>query len=378
METEVLIVGGGLAGLSLADKLSREGVDFLLVEAQNRLGGRILTEDIGGGAFDLGPAWFWPGQPRMARLIDRFGLRYFEQYSTGDIVFQDQSGTVHKNRGYSSMQGSYRVAGGMGALITSLHQDLPNSRIRLNAMVTALRQTDAGKHAQIRTATGQDTVLAESVVLALPPRVIAQTIQFIPELPQSAMATLEQLPTWMAGQAKIVAVYDRPYWRDAGLSGDAMSHKGPMVEIHDASPVEGGPYALFGFVGFPAEWRAQNPERVLEMSRDQLSTMFGPEMAHPIAIRMQDWALNPAIATRKDQISPHAHPSYGLPPALADLWSGRLMMASTELGRQFGGLLEGALEVADETASQIAATRMLHEARMSALSLRDGATETTP
>ncbi len=47
METEVLIVGGGLAGLSLADKLSREGVDFLLVEAQNRLGGRILTEDIG-------------------------------------------------------------------------------------------------------------------------------------------------------------------------------------------------------------------------------------------------------------------------------------------------------------------------------------------
>jgi len=52
MKTEVLIVGGGLAGLSLADKLAREGVDFLLVEAQNRLGGRILTEDIGGGAFD--------------------------------------------------------------------------------------------------------------------------------------------------------------------------------------------------------------------------------------------------------------------------------------------------------------------------------------
>ncbi len=99
MKTEVLIVGGGLAGLSLADKLAREGVDFLLVEAQNRLGGRILTEDISGGAFDLGPAWFWPGQPRMAQLIDRLGLRYFEQYSAGDIVFQDQSGAVHKNRG---------------------------------------------------------------------------------------------------------------------------------------------------------------------------------------------------------------------------------------------------------------------------------------
>ncbi len=378
MKTEVLIVGGGLAGLSLADKLAREGVDFLLVEAQNRLGGRILTEDISGGAFDLGPAWFWPGQPRMAQLIDRLGLRYFEQYSAGDIVFQDQSGAVHKNRGYSSMQGSYRVAGGMGELITSLHQDLPRSRIRLKAAVTALTQTNAGIHAQFRAETEQDTVLAERVVLALPPRVIAQTIQFTPELPQAAMAALEQIPTWMAGQAKIVAVYDQPYWRKAGMSGDGMSQKGPMVEIHDASPIDGGPYALFGFVGFPASTRAQYRDELLTLAKEQFVEMYGPDMATPVSIQLQDWAQNPAIATAKDHASPSFHPNYGLPKSLADLWSGRLMLASTEIGRQFGGFLEGALEVADETASQILATRMPHQARMSSIPRYDGVTKQSP
>ena len=50
MDTRVLIVGGGLAGLSLADRLCQAGVDFMLVEAQDRLGGRILTETIQQGA----------------------------------------------------------------------------------------------------------------------------------------------------------------------------------------------------------------------------------------------------------------------------------------------------------------------------------------
>ena len=74
MQTDILIVGGGLSGLALADHLARQGTDFLLVEAQERLGGRIMTKDIAGGRFDLGPAWFWPGQPRMAALSRRFNI----------------------------------------------------------------------------------------------------------------------------------------------------------------------------------------------------------------------------------------------------------------------------------------------------------------
>ena len=354
MDTRVLIVGGGLAGLSLADRLCQAGVDFMLVEAQDRLGGRILTETIQQGAFDLGPAWFWAGQPRMAALIIRLGLGYFEQYSSGAIMFQDQSGAVHRNRGFASMRGSYRIAGGMGALIDGLREALPRSRIQLGFQVNALAHKRGWVEAQINNGERSQTIKTERVVLAIPPRVVAETIQFSPALPDAAISKMQQTPTWMAGQAKILAVYDKPYWREAGLSGEGMSLKGPLVEIHDASAAEGASYALFGFVGFPAApMRGQHPQVIRDLAKEQLVAMFSNSMENPIDIRLQDWAQNRFIATRRDHTSPQFHPAYGMPKELSDLWSGNLLMGSTEMGSMFGGFLEGALEAAEATEAQI-------------------------
>ncbi|AYG70378.1 MULTISPECIES: FAD-dependent oxidoreductase [Rhizobium] len=57
----IVIVGGGLAGLTAAYHLHRNGLDFTLVEARERLGGRILTADpqtdVSHDGFDLGPSW---------------------------------------------------------------------------------------------------------------------------------------------------------------------------------------------------------------------------------------------------------------------------------------------------------------------------------
>ena len=68
-QTDILIVGGGLAGLSLASQLQRSGIDYHLMEARDRFGGRIMAHPHNGAVFDLGPAWFWPGQPRIERLV---------------------------------------------------------------------------------------------------------------------------------------------------------------------------------------------------------------------------------------------------------------------------------------------------------------------
>ena len=83
MKTEIAIVGGGLAGLSLAARLQNAKVDFLLFEARPRLGGRIAVLTTPTGAVDLGPSWFWPGQPRIANLIEVLGLQPFAQYAQG-------------------------------------------------------------------------------------------------------------------------------------------------------------------------------------------------------------------------------------------------------------------------------------------------------
>ncbi|MDO9526731.1 MAG: NAD(P)/FAD-dependent oxidoreductase [Gemmobacter sp.] len=337
-----LVIGGGLSGLAVAHGLQGRGQDHTLVEARDRFGGRILTEPFGGAAFDLGPAWFWPGQPRIAALTDRLGLQRFDQYAQGDLIYEDAQGQVQRGRGFASMQGSWRLVGGLDALIQTLVQGLSPQDLRLNAAVTALAQTDAGIVATL--ATG-DRLHADRVVLAMPPRLVAD-IRFLPALPGAATATLQSVTTWMAGQAKALAVYDRPFWRDAGLSGDATSRRGPMVEVHDASPATGGPFALFGFIGVPPEGRSDVPALRHHLIA-QLVRMFGPQAATPAQLFVKDWATDPFTATQADRKPVHAHPAYGMPRPLTALWGGTLILAGTEVAAEFGGYLEGALESAE-------------------------------
>ncbi len=348
MQTDVLIAGGGLAGLALADRLEQAGIDYRLVEARRRFGGRVLSAQAGSTGFDLGPAWFWPEQPRMAKLARRLNLTVFEQYAEGDIVSEDPHGHTTRGMGWAPMQESYRIDGGISRMTDGLAAGLPNGRAQTSARLASLAWNGASIEAGLDGEDGTAPITAGHVVLALPPRVAAETIAFSPALPDDALDAMRQIPTWMAGHAKIIALYDRPFWRQAGLSGDAMSRKGPMVEIHDASPAEGGPYALFGFVGFPAGVRAAHQDEMLIMARDQLTRLFGADAASPKEIVLQDWAQDPLTATLADHTPGGLHPVYGRPRALADLWDGHLIMGSTEVAAQFGGFLEGALAAADD------------------------------
>ena len=349
METDVLIIGGGLSGLYLADQLNRAGVDFQLLEARDRFGGRISTFSHMKQEFDLGPAWFWPGQPRISSLVDRFSLRKFDQYSIGILSYEDERGHVQRGEGFASMQGSWRLEGGFQALIHALRASFPEDRLHLSMALKSLSQEEDGV---IGVTVNGLRVRATRAVLCLPPRVAAEKIVFNPPLTQPAQKAMEDVPTWMAGQAKALAVFDRPFWREAGLSGDAMSRMGPMVEIHDASPVENGPYALFGFIGVPPQHR-RDQDRLKEQILAQLVRLFGDDAGAPIALTLKDWASDPWTSTPLDQAPLYAHPHYGLPPVLRDLWDGSLVMSGTEVGSQFGGFLEGALEAAEDSFSAL-------------------------
>ncbi|MEP2640010.1 NAD(P)/FAD-dependent oxidoreductase [Roseobacter sp.] len=337
-----LIIGGGLSGLALADALEAQGKSYILLEARARFGGRIKTERHEDGYFDMGPAWFWPGQPRIAALLAKLNLEKFDQFATGDLAYEDERGQVQRGRGFSSMEGSWRLKGGLGAMIQALADRLPADRKRLNAAVTDLTRTD---HGVIATLSTGDTVEAEQAVLCMPPRVAAN-IAFDPPLPQTALTTMQNVPTWMAGQAKAVAVYDTPFWREDGLSGDAQSRFGPMVEIHDASPADGGPYALFGFIGVPPKARADEPTLRRHLT-DQLTRLFGAKAGAPTQLYIKDWAFDPYTSTDADQAPLYAHPTYGMPPSLMHVWGPHLHFSGTEVAPQFGGYLEGALEAAE-------------------------------
>lgn len=353
MKPPVLIVGGGLAGLVAAHRLHQAGIGFVLLEARARLGGRILTTEAGqavaGEGFDLGPSWFWPDiQPAMGALVARLGLPAFPQHGDGDMLFERVRGEPPRRlQGMRQEPPSMRIAGGNGALVAALAAGLPASCIRLGARVTRVRL--GGSEVEVGFVDGQggaQSLAASDVLLALPPRLLAATVEFSPALDAATARSWRDTPTWMAPHAKFLALYERPFWREAGLSGSAQSSLGPLVEIHDATTASGRA-ALFGFVGVPAPQRAQYGEAaIVEAAVRQLARLFGPEAGAPRATLFKDWAADPLTATADDAEAGEHPVSGGLAPVPRE-WQQRLWLAGSEAVRRDAGYLAGAVEAAE-------------------------------
>src|SRR4051794_40529529 len=83
-ETDVAIVGAGLAGLVAARRIVAAGARALVVEARNRVGGRLLNEEIGGGkVVEVGGQWIGPTQERLAALAAELGVGTFPTHDEG-------------------------------------------------------------------------------------------------------------------------------------------------------------------------------------------------------------------------------------------------------------------------------------------------------
>jgi monoamine oxidase len=347
MKTKVAIVGGGLAGLRAATLLHAEGVEFLLLEGRAHLGGRILsvdeTERMGEG-FDLGPSWFWPdSQPRMAALVGELGLGTFPQNSAGDVIFERMSREKpQRYRADQTTTGSVRIVGGTMALVKALAERLPADRLRRGSRVTQAELDDSGVTLTLADAT---SLRADHVIVALPPRLLEATVWFDPAMPPEVARLWQDTATWMAPHAKFFAFYDRPFWRDAGLSGTAQSMVGPLAEIHDATTAVGSA-ALFGFVGVGAEERRRmGRESLAQAALSQLERLFGPEATRVRATLFKDWSADEFTAVEADRTAGgHLAPHVG--PWVLGPWGDRLSLGGSETSEYDPGYLEGALVAA--------------------------------
>ncbi len=333
---DVAIVGAGIAGLAVARSLTAAGLHVVVLEARDRLGGRVETVRVDGGPIDLGPTWFWPGESRVAALATELELAVFDDWTAGDAVVAAQGG-LRRVPGPVTPP-AFRFSGGVGALVDGMAAGLPDGIVRLDTPVR--RVSVAGD--QLAIELDDESLRAGAVVVAIPPAVAAaQGLLTEAELGSEALRVAAATPTWMGTTAKVVAVYDTPFWRDGGLSGTAVDQDGgPLQEIHDLSGPDGSPAALFGFAPVLP---GQEPP-VADAVAAQLARLFGPAAASPRHLIVRSW---PHEQWTTGGPANNRYDLYGAAPLTQAHADGRLILASTETGTTAPGHIEGALQAAE-------------------------------
>ncbi len=349
---ETAIIGGGLCGLALASSLQAQGREFALFEARTRLGGRILSVSCttSGLALDLGPTWFWPQtQPAITHLVAELGLTDFPQHDEDAVLhLRDGDKKPERIEGKALHSGAHRLEGGMASLIAALAKTVPPERVHLAHVLTGVR--DRGDHVLLSFAVGDGVteIAARRVVLAVPPRLLEESVRFEPGLDDATKLAMGEAATWMAAQAKVAIGYGRPHWREAGLSGNAfVTHEQAVLgEIFDACDSTATKAALGGFLALSPAQRQSFAVGLSLLLGSQMVQVFGAALDGGEQ-HYQDWAAEPFTCSSRDRDAPQAeHTGYANPLLRRALWDGKLYLGSSETASQGAGYLEGAVVAA--------------------------------
>jgi monoamine oxidase len=443
-DADVIIIGAGVAGLTAARALTRAGASVLVLEARDRVGGRTLSQPVGGEVVDLGGQWVGPHQRHALRMVEELGLKRFSQFHHGtkllelrgerrtyrgqvpalpllglldlqriiwrldglarrvpleaphaapkaaewdaltledwkqrhiptwgaraalDVATRAIFGAepselsflhflfyVHSNGGLMPLSQiengaqAERIEGGAQAISLRMAEPL-GARVVLSSPVRAVLQEAQGVvlHGEGRSWRGRYAVVAA-------PPALAERMDFGAELPAARRRAHAELP--MGSVIKVVATYARPFWREAGYSGEAVSDVGPVRLCFDDAGPGGRHPALVGFfLGDTARaWTRRPAEERQRAALECLARFFGPEALSPTAYADLDWVAEPWSAGCYVGL-----PRPGTLTSIGDALRapcGRVHWAGTETAAEGCGYIDGAVESGERAATELAA-----------------------
>jgi monoamine oxidase len=194
------------------------------------------------------------------------------------------------------------------------------------------------------------TAIGQRVIVAIPPP-LAGRLQYAPALPALRDQLTQRMP--FGSVMKVIAIYDKPFWRDQGFTGQVVSDKGPAQVTFDNTPPEGSPGALMAFIEASTA-RQLNPVSKAELKAkvlDNFGTYFGDAARHPKAFYEKRWDND--IWHRGCPVCVTA------PGVLLDYGTairkpvGRIHWAGTETATYWNGYMDGAVRSGERAAAEV-------------------------
>ncbi|WP_428429412.1 flavin monoamine oxidase family protein [Pararhizobium sp.] len=414
----MIVVGAGFTGLSAADALVAAGLDVIVLEARDRVGGRVeRTAFADGVAMDTGGQFICDEMPNVIALTRRFGMSLVETPLQGAFLVQPQAladtGSSFAESGRIRARGNRidprdpAIAGLTVGEWLARQSDPPGAKASYQAMVEGLwcrpieeiplwylidndRRTISNGNELQYFAEGTIHVLAEALAATLGPRlrlgtpvlhitrtdgsvlvtrgngdvltarqmiiavppVMASRIVHVPELPKPLDGALA---AWKSGTViKALVRYERPFWRDRGLSGMIMWRDTLGLFACDVSSAQ--TTALVVFAGGPlaVEWSGRGRVFIEVEIRRRLVDALGEAAADVTGLLIRNWVSDPwSGGGYSDVIADlQAYDTEdilraGAPP---------VHFASSELASSFPAYIEGAIVAGREAAVRVIAT----------------------
>jgi monoamine oxidase len=440
---DVVVVGAGFAGLAAARAIARARRSVLVLEARDRVGGRVVNKSLGDDEIvEAGGQYIGPTQDRMAALAREYGVATYPTFDEGSPVTilggqrvvggfdpaigreyfehvdrlqalsadvpvaapwsaararewdsqtiqtwledngasppvqeafaavadlwgaeprdvsllfflfyiaaagnKQSAGTLERLLNIRDGAQELRFVGGSQLVALGIAEAL-GRRVVLSAPVREIDWSGRG----VRVEADGLTVEAGRAIVAVPPPLAAE-IRYEPQLPTPRAQLLQRFP--MGSLIKVEAVYERPFWREAGLSGNSLLGPGPVRSTFDNTPPSGRPGVFFGFIGGAAArpWSLRPAAERRAAVLGDFARVIGDRALEPIDYFEVDWP-----SERWSRGGPVA---YTGPGVLLDYGTtirqpvGPIHWAGTETATFWNGYMEGAVRSGERAAREV-------------------------